>query len=452
MKYKTIIIEKGFRGGRFKKPLRIRVPERQNMAEKKLLQYILESLSRRSCLIPLTLNNSSTMEVARHLLFNRTGSPLSLYESIDDFNYFCSWMRAKPDQLVNRCRNRNGNANQKGIATMARALDEYIDHLQTKNLSSTTVRSRLKNITSMFRTNGVPLRLPYGLSVWHLYDERAPSREELQQILDLADLRERVIVTILAVSGLRIGTLLQLLYRHVKDDLERGIVPIHVHVEAGLTKTKRRSYDTFLNEEASECLRAYLMARRKGTKKIPPEQIHDESPLIRACRSKQVKNVAVTTVHAFVHDLYVKAGLLEKSSLRRRYELRTHSLRRFFRTQMASLEVDPDYIDFMMGRAVKDRYHDVRMKGVEYLRGVYMTSGIRIRPRIKMNKIDALKEILQTWGLDPQKILTHEALAQITPTTRQEQADSKDSLISSDSASQNHQPCTSLAESPGAET
>jgi hypothetical protein len=68
-----------------------------------------------------------------------------------------------------------------------------------------------------------------------------------------------------------------------------------------------------------------------------------------------------------------------------------------------------------------------------------------------MNKIDALKEILQTWGLNPQKILTHEALAQITPNTRQEQADSKDLLISSE-ASQNDQPCTSLAELPGAET
>jgi hypothetical protein len=155
------------------------------------------------------------------------------------------------------------------------------------------------------------------------------------------------------------------------------------------------------------------------------------------------------TVYSFIHDLYVRAGLLEKNSLCRRYELRTHSLRRFFRTQMASLEVDPDCIDFMMGRAVKDRYHDVSMKGVEYLRGVYMTSGIRIRPRIKMNKIDALKEILQTWGLDPQKILSHEALTQITPVTRQERVDDRRSLVSE--TSQNQQPSSSLPESTGEE-
>jgi integrase len=453
MKYKTLIIERGVRGGRFKKPVRIEVPERQSKAEEKLLQYIWESLSKRSCLIPFTINNFSTMEVARHLLFNRTGSQHTLCGYIDHFNSFCRWIKAEPDQLVNKCRNRNGGPNQKGMASMTSALDEYIDHMRADNLAPATIRSRLKSITSMFRINGVGLTLPYGMSVWKLHYERAPSREELQRLLELADLRERVIITILAVSGLRVGTLLKLQYRHVKNDLERGIIPIHVHVKAELVKGKRSSYDTFLNEEASECLKAYLDSRKKGTRKIQPEQIRNDSPLIKARHCKQVKTTTVINVNEMVHDLFVRAGILESNSegnsLRTRYELRTHSFRKFFRTQMASLDVDRDCIDFMMGRTVKDRYHDVRMKGVEYLRGIYLTSGIRIRPKIKMNKIDALKEILQAWGLNPQKILTDEALAQITPTSEQRQADNRDSLFQS-KAPQNHQPSGSPPEPSGA--
>jgi integrase len=449
MKYKTLVIERGVRGGRFKKPLALRIPEKQDRAEEKVLQYILESLSVRSRLIPFTLRNLSTMKVARHLLFNRTGSPLTLYEYINDFHSFCRWLKAEPDQLINRCRNRDGDANPKGIAMMTSVLDQYIDQLQARNLAPATIRSHMKSITSFFRINGVGLKLPYGLSVWNLHHERAPSREELVKILELADLRERVIITILAVSGLRVGTLLKLQYRHVKSDLERGVIPIHIHVEAELIKGKRRSYDTFLNEEAAECLKAYLNSRRIGTKNVPPEQINDESPLIRARHSKQVRTVPVRAVYEIVHNLFIKSGLLEKNSLRKRYELRPHSFRRFFRTQMASLGVDPDCINFMMGRAVKDRYHDVRMKGVEYLRGVYMTSGIRIRPKIKMNKIDALKEILQMWGLDPQKILSHEALAQITPTPKQEQTDGIDAAILSE-ASQSSRPTDSPQKSTGA--
>ena len=442
IKYKTLVIGRGVRGHKFRKQLKIRVPVRLNAAEKKLLRYILESLSRRSCLIPFVLNSSSTMAVARHLLFNRTGSPLTFYRFVDDFYSFCRWIKAEPDQLLQKCQKSNGEIDLKGIAETTKKLEEYADYMLLKNLARGTVSIRLKAITSIFSINGVGVKLPYGLSVWSSYDERVPSREDITQILDLADLRERVIITILAVSGLRIGTLLKLQYRHVKEDFERGVVPIHLHIEAGVTKAKRRSYDTFLNEEASECLKAYLKARLTGTMRTPPEHIHDESPLIRSCHSREVKTVTAQTVHAFIHNLYVRAGVLEKNPGCRRYALRTHSFRRFFRTQMASLGVDRDCINFMMGRPALDHYHDVRMKGVEYLRGVYMASGIRIRPKIKMNKIDALKEILQSWGLDPQKILSNEALAQITQPTVKEQADNAHSVIPSDTSQDRERDCS----------
>jgi integrase len=237
MKYKILVVERGIRGGKFKKPLRIRIPQQQNKAEKKLLQYILESLNARSRLIPFTLKYVSTMEIARHLLFNRTGSPNALFAYINELGYFCGWMKAEPDQLMNRCRDRNGDANPEGMANMARALDEYVDYLQAKDLSPGSIWMRLKNITIMFRINGVGLQLPYGLTTQSRHEDRAPTREELQKLLDLANLRERVIITILAVSGLRVGTLLKLQYRHVKNDLERGIIPIHVHVEAALKLT-----------------------------------------------------------------------------------------------------------------------------------------------------------------------------------------------------------------------
>jgi hypothetical protein len=42
----------------------------------------------------------------------------------------------------------------------------------------------------------------------------------------------------LALGGFRIGTLVKLKYRHVKRDLEKMITPIHIHVEAEITKGK----------------------------------------------------------------------------------------------------------------------------------------------------------------------------------------------------------------------
>jgi alcohol dehydrogenase YqhD (iron-dependent ADH family) len=95
--------------------------------------------------------------------------------------------------------------------------------------------------------------------------------------------------------------------------------------------------------------------------------------------------------------------------LGRRYDLRAHSIRKFFRTQMASLGVDRDYIEYMMGHTIST-HHDIKMKGTEFLRGIYMPSGLSIRPKTRVNKLDALKEIIRAWGLNPEEILTRDAM------------------------------------------
>ena len=56
--------------------------------------------------------------------------------------------------------------------------------------------------------------------------------------------------------------------------------------------------------------------------------------------------------------------------------------------------------------------HDIKMKGTEYLRGIYLASGLSIRPKTRISKIDALKEIIRAWGLNPEEILTRDALIQ----------------------------------------
>jgi site-specific recombinase XerD len=104
----------------------------------------------------------------------------------------------------------------------------------------------------------------------------------------MGDLRERVIITLLALGGFRIWTLVKLQYPHVKHDLEKGTAPIHVHVEAEITKGKYHDYDTFTGQEAADCLRAYLESRRKGSPRgrTPPENICDDSLLLRDGHSR----------------------------------------------------------------------------------------------------------------------------------------------------------------------
>jgi hypothetical protein len=93
------------------------------------------------------------------------------------------------------------------------------------------------------------------------------------------------------------------------------------------------------------------------------------------------------------------------------YTLRVHSLRKYFKTQLLSLGVQSDYADYMMGHII-DTYHDIQSLGVEKLRNIYAASGLSIKPKTRVSKIDALKEIIRAWGLNPEQILTREALTQ----------------------------------------
>jgi len=64
---------------------------------------------------------------------------------------------------------------------------------------------------------------------------------------------------------------------------------------------------------------------------------------------------------------------------------------------MLALGVQPDYVDYMMGHTLGS-YHDIQMKRMEFLRTIYAASGLSVRPKTKVSKVEALKEIIRAWG------------------------------------------------------
>jgi integrase len=411
---KVITVTHSPRGYKLEKPLKLTVPETRNAADERLQRYIIDSLSwKMPILVSFTFNNTSTMELAKHLLRHRTGSTATLYQYIYGVHRFCKWANTQPDQLIQSCLDQDEDPNPKALAKYSRLLDDFVGCLQAAGLAPGTICNHIKGVKALFRSMRLKLELPYSLPKRTVYNDRAPTPEELQHILDLADVREKTIVSLLAFGGFRIGTLIKLRYHHIRRDFEKMRIPIHIHVEADITKGKYHDYDTFLAQEAATYLQAYLELRRRGspTGRMPPENIHDESPLIRDKQSRHPKALTPGRLHQIVHGLYIKAGLITRKPLGRRYELRAHSIRKFFRTQMAALGVDRDYIEYMMGHTIST-YHDIKMKGIEFLRGIYTASGLSIKPKTRISKIDALKEIIRAWGLNPEEVLTKKALTE----------------------------------------
>jgi site-specific recombinase XerD len=317
-----------------------------------------------------------------------------------------------PDDLISSAKDHNGLVKFQEIPKHVKALEDYVSELQDQRLAPSRIANYAKAIRSLYRVNGIEVKLPYSLSRRSIRKDRAPKPEELQRLLDAGDLREKAVISMLALGGFREGTLIRLRYRHIKEDLERGIVPVHVHVEAEITKGKHHDYDTFLGAEAVQALKLYLDARRKGLidRRIPREEINDGSPLIRDHQKKEPKPVGEKQLYKLVHGLYSCLGLL-KQGQNGGYDLRVHSIRKFFKTQLMALGVQPDYIDYMMGHTV-DTYHDIQSKGVEFIRNIYASSGLSIAPKPKGWELDALKAFARGLGLEPEKVLTQAAFAE----------------------------------------
>jgi hypothetical protein len=71
--------------------------------------------------------------------------------------------------------------------------------------------------------------------------------------------------------------------------------------------------------------------------------------------------------------------------------------------------MDRHYIKYTIGHTIST-YDDIQMKNIKFLRGICLSSGLSIKAKTHISKIDALKEIIRAWGLNPEEILTKDAL------------------------------------------
>lgn len=183
-----------------------------------------------------------------------------------------------------------------------------------------------------------------------------------------------------------------------------------MHIEAELTKGKYHSYDTFLNGETAEFLEAYLNLRRNGIGVSPPEKISDDSPLFKVMgHLGKHEPLPLCRVSGLIRELCFKSGVITPGAGIRMHNLRSNSLRMFFRSQMAFLGVQRDVIEYMMGHKT-DHYLDVKMTGIEYLREVYRVSGISITRQAENDRVRLLKQMVQRLGFIPEDVFRPEFL------------------------------------------
>ncbi len=228
-----------------------------------------------------------------------------------------------------------------------RLLINYIEKLKREGKSRSFINlvfCSLKHLYIMknIRINKEKIGKFLGESVRKKTD-RAYTHEEIKKILDVADLRTKSIVLLMASTGMRIGAIPDLKLKHLKEISKEKIYKIKVYEKS------KEEYYTFCSPECYSVLNLYLDYRKNSG-----EKVDGESHLIREQFDindfeqirKKSRKVSLSTIKNIIIMLLRKAGLRELDhnyqSGNREIIPMSHGFRKFWMTQAVKSKMNPE--------------------------------------------------------------------------------------------------------------
>lgn len=287
-------------------------------------------------------------------LNRKTGSQHTRHGYLGILYRFQEFAGKNPDELVKLRKRERGNLVQ-----------GYSDRLLNAGRRS-QAQHVLVALKSFFKANGVEVTVERVTTIPTMRQyEVIPTREQVYRMADYAaSTRNKAIILCLFQSGLRAGTLGNLDYGHVREQLEAGRVPIRLHVVPNIDKKSSLvDYYTFFGVEAADALRAYIAERRERG-----EDLKDDSPLfVDRASGIQGARMTYSSIFLAVKRTIRRAGLPAE-------KIWPHCLRKTFRKVLNASDFDEDTKEALMGHRLpgsRGSYfdvHDVDEIAEKYLR------------------------------------------------------------------------------------
>jgi len=127
--------------------------------------------------------------------------------------------------------------------------------LTTKNILSTA-----KSFLSYYK---IPVTVDLPRRAYVIYHNRDLTRENIKRILSKASQRDRTIWLLMAESGLRVSTAIHLKYWQIKEDFEKGTVPMRILTPAESVKGHVGDCWSFIGEDGVKAIeRMGLVTKR----------------------------------------------------------------------------------------------------------------------------------------------------------------------------------------------
>lgn len=246
---------------------------------------------------------------------------------------------------------------------------DYILHLRELKLSSSTIKTRVASIYHFYAMNDVILNKTkinkYKGEFRKVIKDRPYSHEEIHKLLDVADLRMKVCILLMASAGLRLGSIPDIKMKHLEkiDNLYKITV----------YENSNDEYYSFCTPECAIYIDEYIKYRQRNG-----ENITSESYIIRndfnvyeplSLRVK-ARGISKHTIGEIIAKLLLKSG----TRLVRQVHL-THGLRKFFINQLIESDLKTEHRWLLEGHKLKGNdpyYVRISKKGLleQYQKGI----------------------------------------------------------------------------------
>ena len=273
------------------------------------------------------------------------------------FQKFLDFVEKTPEQVVKEYER---SSDRKFKRIYAQYLMALIRELQALKYAPSSVNSVINVVRSFFKYNDLPLGfIPSGSNLIEFHN-RDIDKNEVLEVLRLANIRDRAFFCILTQSGLRPSTIAKLKIKDMEKILAQDTpIPCKINVRQENTKGKYSEYFSFIGEESVTYLKDYLKTKGKVLteedyvfSKFGKEQ---EKPLDAGILTHMFERIVKRLRDGKVLDFKTSRKEMDvktktKEHLRdhiSRSDIRLYNLRKYFRKYAG--QAGPDYVQYWMG-------------------------------------------------------------------------------------------------------
>jgi integrase len=179
---------------------------------------------------------------------------------------------------------------------------------------------------------------------YNFVEDKPYTREQIKKLVDVAQLRDKCCILLMASAGLRRRALEYLRIRDITKIEKYQLYKINVY------RKEQEQYTTLCTPECAKYIDQYLDWRQRLG-----EQLKPNSPLFRISfdtitEVNAPKVVSKYVITAIIHDLLGTTGIRAENEINKRTELmETHGFRKFFKTTCINAGMNHLYSEYLMG-------------------------------------------------------------------------------------------------------